>query len=155
FLLTLLSQRSSVWMSGRHSGGEAMRQLKANRSSDEVNGPEFSWMPHTPEASHHRQNELSNSLYTFCDAQFTFATDLSFWRNLRLLTGHQPLSHPHFDRQPLYSIEEKRRRDATPWTLVQGILAPIQFLAFLISLALVLRYLTIGDGFWIATCSIV
>ena len=58
-------------------------------------------------------------------------------------------------RQPLYSIEEKRRRDATPWTLVQGILAPLQFLAFLVSLALVLRYLATGEGLWIATCSIV
>jgi 3-vinyl bacteriochlorophyllide hydratase len=55
----------------------------------------------------------------------------------------------------LYSPAEKRRRDATPWTLVQGILAPVQFVAFLISLALVLRYLATGEGLWIATCSIV
>lgn len=58
-------------------------------------------------------------------------------------------------RQPLYSAEEKQRRDATPWTLVQGILAPVQFLAFLISLALVLHYLATGEGLGIATCSIV
>ena len=38
---------------------------------------------------------------------------------------------------------------------MQGILAPVQFLAFLVSLALVLRYLATGDGLWIATCSIV
>jgi 3-vinyl bacteriochlorophyllide hydratase len=57
--------------------------------------------------------------------------------------------------QPLYSAEEKRRRDATPWTLVQGILAPIQFFTFAVSLALVLRYLASGEGLWIATCSIV
>jgi 3-vinyl bacteriochlorophyllide hydratase len=38
---------------------------------------------------------------------------------------------------------------------VQGILAPVQFLAFVISLALVLRYLATGEGLWIATCSIV
>lgn len=55
----------------------------------------------------------------------------------------------------LYTPAEKRRRDATPWTLVQGILAPVQFVAFLISLALVLRYLATGEGLWIATCSIV
>ncbi|WP_412774725.1 2-vinyl bacteriochlorophyllide hydratase [Nitrobacter sp.] len=66
------------------------------------------------------------------------------------------------DRRParpqavaLYTAEEKRRRDATPWTLVQGILAPVQFVAFLVSLALVLRYLATGEGLWIATCSIV
>ena len=38
---------------------------------------------------------------------------------------------------------------------MQGILAPVQFLAFLVSLALVLRYLATGEGLWIATCSIV
>ncbi|MGE5155652.1 MAG: 2-vinyl bacteriochlorophyllide hydratase, partial [Bdellovibrio bacteriovorus] len=25
---------------------------------------------------------------------------------------------------PLYTAEERKRRDASPWTLVQGILAP-------------------------------
>ncbi len=99
--------------------------------------------------------ELSNSLYTCCDAQFTFPTDPALWRNIRFLTGYQPSGTRPTIRQPLYSIEEKRRRDATPWTLVQGILAPVQFLAFLISLALVVRYLATGEGLWIATCSIV
>lgn len=132
-----------------------MRQLKANRSGFEVSGPEFSWMPRAPQASHHRQIELSNSLYTYCDAQFTFATDPSLWRNLQFLTRIQPLSLRQSSPQPLYSIEEKRRRDTTPWTLVQGILAPVQFLAFLVSLALVVRYLATGEGLWIATCSIV
>ncbi|MEP6837010.1 MAG: 2-vinyl bacteriochlorophyllide hydratase [Bradyrhizobium sp.] len=57
--------------------------------------------------------------------------------------------------KPLYTPEERVRRDATRWTLVQGILAPIQFVAFLISFALVVRYLTSGEGFLIATVSIV
>ena len=57
--------------------------------------------------------------------------------------------------RPLYSPEERARRDATPWTLVQGLLAPLQFLVFLISLALVIRYLTTGEGFWLASLSIV
>ena len=57
--------------------------------------------------------------------------------------------------RPLYSPEERARRDATPWTLVQGILAPLQFLVFLISLALVIRYLSTGEGFWLASLSIV
>jgi 3-vinyl bacteriochlorophyllide hydratase len=39
--------------------------------------------------------------------------------------------------------------------LVQGILAPIQFLIFLVSLALVLRYLATGQGAAAATVSIV
>jgi 3-vinyl bacteriochlorophyllide hydratase len=38
---------------------------------------------------------------------------------------------------------------------VQGVLAPAQFLVFLISLALVLRYLASGDGYAVATGSIV
>ena len=56
---------------------------------------------------------------------------------------------------PLYTPEERRRRDTSPWTLVQGILAPIQFLIFLVSLALVLRYLSTGEGASAATASIV
>jgi 3-vinyl bacteriochlorophyllide hydratase len=55
----------------------------------------------------------------------------------------------------LYSPAERRRRDASRWTLVQGLLAPIQFLVFLISLGLVLRYLATGDGQTAATVSIV
>lgn len=55
----------------------------------------------------------------------------------------------------LYSASERERRDASRWTLVQGILAPIQFLAFLISFALVVRYLVTGDGLEAATASIV
>lgn len=58
-------------------------------------------------------------------------------------------------RQPLYSAEERRRRDASPWTLVQGILAPLQFLAFLVSLWLVVRFLATGEGWGIATASVV
>jgi 3-vinyl bacteriochlorophyllide hydratase len=55
----------------------------------------------------------------------------------------------------LYTPEERVRRDASRWTLVQGILAPFQFLVFVISLALVLRYLATGEGLAVATASIV
>jgi len=58
-------------------------------------------------------------------------------------------------RPPLYTPEQRARRDATKWTLVQGILAPVQFLVFLVSLALVVRYLMTGEGLWAATVSIV
>jgi 3-vinyl bacteriochlorophyllide hydratase len=54
----------------------------------------------------------------------------------------------------LYSAAERARRDASKWTLVQGVLAPIQFAAFLISLGLVLRYLADGQGLAAATASI-
>ncbi len=55
----------------------------------------------------------------------------------------------------LYTPEERRRRDASPWTMVQGILAPVQFLVFLVSLGLVLRFLATGDGEGAATVSII
>lgn len=57
--------------------------------------------------------------------------------------------------QPLYTPEQRRRRDATPWTLVQGVLAPLQFAVFLVSLWLVLRYLATGEGLVLATGSVV
>ena len=57
--------------------------------------------------------------------------------------------------QPLYTTEQRRRRDASPWTLVQGVLAPLQFLVFLVSLALVLRYLLTDNGQYAATASVV
>jgi 3-vinyl bacteriochlorophyllide hydratase len=58
-------------------------------------------------------------------------------------------------RKPLYTAAERARRDASGWTLVQGILAPVQFLVFIVSLALVLRYLATGEGYWAATASVV
>jgi 3-vinyl bacteriochlorophyllide hydratase len=57
--------------------------------------------------------------------------------------------------RPLYTVEQRRRRDLSPWTLVQGVLAPIQFLVFAVSLALVLRYLATGEGLFAATVSVV
>jgi 3-vinyl bacteriochlorophyllide hydratase len=57
-------------------------------------------------------------------------------------------------RRPLYTPEERARRDATIWTPVQGILAPVQFLACGISVALVVRYLWTGEGYGVATASV-
>lgn len=58
-------------------------------------------------------------------------------------------------RPPLYSPQERRRRDASAWTWVQGVLAPLQFLAFGVSLVLVLRCLASGDGASAAEWSVV
>ena len=44
----------------------------------------------------------------------------------------------------LYTPAQRARRDATRWTLVQGVLAPVQFVIFLISLYLVLTSLSSG-----------
>jgi len=57
--------------------------------------------------------------------------------------------------RPLYTPEERRRRDASRWTLVQGVLAPFQFAVFLVSLSLVLHYLMTGQGVALATGSVV
>jgi 3-vinyl bacteriochlorophyllide hydratase len=57
--------------------------------------------------------------------------------------------------RPLYTPDQRLRRDASRWTLVQGILAPLQFAVFLISVILVMRYLASGRGLEIATASIV
>jgi len=61
----------------------------------------------------------------------------------------------HSQNFTLYTAEERRRRDASRWTVVQGVLAPLQFLVFLVSLGLVLRYLAFGVGYSEANASIV
>ncbi len=60
-----------------------------------------------------------------------------------------------FRGRPLYTADERRRRDESHWTTVQGILAPLQFAVFLISLTLVMRYLASGQGLELATASVV
>ncbi len=57
--------------------------------------------------------------------------------------------------QPLYTAEQRVRRDSTVWTAVQGVLAPVQFAACLISIVLVVRFLATGDGYGAATTSII
>lgn len=72
--------------------------------------------------------------------------------------SHSPLqaaSKAAQARRPLYSAEERIRRDTSIWTFVQGLLAPIQFFIFLGSLGLVLRFLLTGNGLDIANQSVV
>lgn len=68
---------------------------------------------------------------------------------MRRLRGQQPA------QKPLYTVEERRRRDGSRWTLVQGLLAPVQFVVFVVSLFLVLRFLATGEGETAATISVV
>ena len=78
-------------------------------------------------------------------------------------TASAGCAHAHKTRQrrtaaiasPLYTPEQRERRDASIWTVVQGVLAPLQFFVFLVSLALVIRYLAVGEGYAIATASVV
>jgi 3-vinyl bacteriochlorophyllide hydratase len=57
-------------------------------------------------------------------------------------------------RAGLYTPEERIRRDSTRWTTVQGVLAPLQFLVFAVSLVLVIRFVATGEGYVAATVSI-
>ena len=80
------------------------------------------------------------------------ATGLDFCQEELLSMSQGPKPVP---QKPLYTEDERRRRDASAWTLVQGILAPLQFLVFLVSVCLVLRYLFTGEGLAAATVSII
>ena len=62
---------------------------------------------------------------------------------------------PRVACRPLYTEAERQRRDASPWTIVQGVLAPVQFIIFLVSLALVVNYLVTGLGQSAATFSVI
>jgi 3-vinyl bacteriochlorophyllide hydratase len=55
----------------------------------------------------------------------------------------------------LYTEQERKRRDASVWTLVQGVLAPIQFFVFLISLGLIVYFLVTGKAQSAAEISVV
>jgi 3-vinyl bacteriochlorophyllide hydratase len=55
----------------------------------------------------------------------------------------------------LYTADQRQRRDSTRWTLVQGLLAPVQFLVFVVSLGLVLHYLGTGRGYLAAADSVI
>ena len=62
---------------------------------------------------------------------------------------------PVAPQRPLYTPEERVRRDGSFWTLVQGLLAPVQFVIFGISLYLVLDYLNTGANYEWAAWSVV
>lgn len=54
----------------------------------------------------------------------------------------------------LYTPEQRRRRDESTLTTVQGVLAPLQFVVMLISAGLALHFLRTGDGYALATGSV-
>ena len=54
----------------------------------------------------------------------------------------------------LYTAEQRRRRDETRWTLVQGILAPLQFLVCIVSAILIIRTMLTGEGATLAHASV-
>jgi len=64
-------------------------------------------------------------------------------------------NRPRDPAPALYSADERDRRDRSVWTLVQGVLAPLQFAVFIVSLGLVLHFLWTGTGQEAATLSVV
>lgn len=55
----------------------------------------------------------------------------------------------------MYTPVQLARRDSSIWTRVQMVLAPLQFVAFVISFVLVARYLVTGEGYVAATASVI
>lgn len=53
-----------------------------------------------------------------------------------------------------YTPEQKAKRDNSVWTKVQMILAPLQLLAFIISVILVVHYLDTGENYVLANLSV-
>jgi 3-vinyl bacteriochlorophyllide hydratase len=111
----------------------------------------------SPSPSEHRFGRVSTELNTDCTGHFTAAeAGPLWWSGLRRGRG-SGVRRPRRGASPpeLYDVEQRRRRDASPWTRVQGVLAPCQFAVFVVSVCLVVRCLATGDGVAIATASIV
>lgn len=67
-----------------------------------------------------------------------------------------PQRDAHGETAPdLYTPEQRARRDASRWTLVQGILAPLQLAVMAVSTVLVIRSLLTGGGVFAADLSVV
>jgi 3-vinyl bacteriochlorophyllide hydratase len=98
--------------------------------------------------------ELSISLNKICQVPLMDMAVRGTW-SLPEFGVRRGVRRPLSPTRPLYTPEQRRRRDASAWTLVQGILAPVQFLIFLVSLCLVLWFLATGEGLLAATVSVV
>ena len=83
------------------------------------------------------------------------AVDACPWGAAAGRAAAQQSSESKLQVNQLYTPEERRRRDASPWTLVQGVLAPVQFLVFLMSLGLIIRFMATGHGETAAIVSVV
>ena len=92
-------------------------------------------------------------MFTQLVGRFVDSLDCSPWGGAAGRSISPFFRHP--SRPALYTAEERRRRDASPWTVVQGVLAPAQFIVFLISLCLVSRFLSTGLGEHAAIASVV
>ena len=53
-----------------------------------------------------------------------------------------------------YTPEQMEKRDNSKWTIVQAILAPLQFVTFIVSLGLIIHYLSTGENYMLANVSV-
>jgi 3-vinyl bacteriochlorophyllide hydratase len=115
----------------------------------------FTWQarPDDPRPFDALNRELSIALNNFCQASLMDVAVRGAWVLPRIDLGS--LRRKGAPARPLYTPEQRRRRDASPWTLVQGVLAPVQFAIFLVSLGLVIWFLATGEGLLAATVSVV
>jgi 3-vinyl bacteriochlorophyllide hydratase len=127
--------------------------LRRAQQRDRIGPVTRSWLPSrlSLPLSQHRSDGLSNKLYTNSDKIIAATANMI---SARARSKSAEFETPQ-SLNSLYTAEERRRRDATKWTLVQGILAPVQFAVFLVSLVLVIRYLATGEGLALAAASIV
>ena len=109
-------------------------------------------LANSPPASEHRFDRVSTEVNTCCTVHFTANEAGPLGGGLR--RGHGGYRRCR-SAAGLYTAEQRRRRDASPWTRVQAVLAPCQFAVFVISFSLVVRCLVTGHGIAIATASIV
>ena len=86
---------------------------------------------------------------------WTAHAGLSAWdARLARKAGAKSTTSSNVARAGLYTPAERARRDASPWTVVQAFLAPLQFVICAASLLLIVRYLATGHGYALATGSI-
>ena len=117
-----------------------------NLASQSVSGRSFA-------AAQHDSHSLNNSLWS--NALDNFIERIAPCPWTASCAAPHTLARQAPRRTTLYTPIERQRRDSTPWTTVQAVLAPIQFLVFLVSLGLVLNYLETGRFYGIATASVV
>lgn len=98
--------------------------------------------------------KLSTVLNSDCRARLIMATADGPSRTREMMSGSRRSAEGRPSRN-LYTPEQRLRRDASPWTFVQGVLAPIQFAIFFVSLGLIIRFLMTGTGLAAATVSVV
>ncbi len=106
----------------------------------------------SPKGFRTQRGEKTLNLSTLADSWIDLVAPCP-WPAHTGVRAHRAPSHQA--RTPLYTAQERARRDRSKWTLVQAVLAPLQFVVFLASLFFVVRFLVTHQGYEIAAASVV